>query len=169
MPIALAFIAGSCGLVGSEVSPHFSRADFRIAGLDNNQRAVFFGPARDTSWILERLRTAIPGYQHYSVDVRDRDAILRLVAELRPGVIIHTAAQPSHDRAAAIPFDDFDDVVGTLNLLETGIFPIPYHCESSRRVGNTTIPPMPTASPNRSPSTNRSTRFSALREWPLML
>ena len=120
MPIALAFIAGSCGLVGSEVSPHFSRAGFRIAGLDNNQRAVFFGPARDTSWILERLRTAIPGYQHYSVDVRDRDAILRLAAELRPGVIIHTAAQPSHDRAAAIPFDDFDNAVSTLNLLEGG-------------------------------------------------
>ena len=101
------------------MSLYFSRSGFRIAGLDNNQRAVFFGPAGETSWVLERLRTTIPGYQHYAVDIRDRDAILRLVAELKPDSIIHTAAQPSHDRAAAIPFDDFDvNAVGTLNLLE---------------------------------------------------
>ncbi len=119
MPTPLAFITGSCGLIGSEVSLYFSRSGFRIAGLDNNQRAVFFGPAGDTSWVLERLRTTIPGYQHYAVDIRDREAILRLIAELKPGIIIHTAAQPSHDRAAAIPFDDFDvNAVGTLNLLE---------------------------------------------------
>jgi len=115
----LAFITGSCGLIGSEVSLYFSRQGFRIAGLDNNQRAVFFGPAGDTSWVLERLRASIPGYEHHSVDIRDRDAILGLVAELNPAVIIHTAAQPSHDRAAAIPFDDFDvNATGTLNLLE---------------------------------------------------
>ncbi len=77
MPTPLAFITGSCGLIGSEVSLYFSRSGFRIAGLDNNQRAVFFGPAGDTSWVLERLRTTIPGYQHYAVDIRDREAILR--------------------------------------------------------------------------------------------
>jgi len=115
----LAFITGSCGLIGSEVSLYFSHLGFRIAGLDNNQRAVFFGPAGDTSWALERLRASIPGYAHYPLDIRDRVAILRLVAELKPDIIIHTAAQPSHDRAAAIPFDDFDvNAVGTLNLLE---------------------------------------------------
>jgi CDP-paratose 2-epimerase len=119
MPTPFAFITGSCGLIGSEVSLHFNRLGFRIAGLDNNQRAVFFGPAGDTSWVLERLRASIPGYEHHSVDIRDREAILRLVAELKPAVVIHTAAQPSHDRAAAIPFDDFDvNAVGTLNLLE---------------------------------------------------
>ncbi len=119
MAAPLAFITGSCGLIGSEVSLYFSRLGFRIAGLDNNQRAVFFGPAGDTSWALERLQASIPGYAHHSLDIRDRDAILRLMAELKPAIIIHTAAQPSHDRAAAIPFDDFDvNAVGTLNMLE---------------------------------------------------
>lgn len=115
----LAFITGSCGLIGSEVCLYFSRAGFRVTGVDNNQRAVFFGPAGDTSWILKRLEASIRGYQHHSVDIRDRQAILRLVAELKPEIIIHTAAQPSHDLAATIPFDDFDvNAVGTLNLLE---------------------------------------------------
>lgn len=117
MPLAL--ITGSCGLIGSEVSVHFSRAGFQIAGVDNNQRAVFFGAEGDTRWSLGRLRSEIPGYGHHEIDIRDRAAILDLLAGLRPSVIIHTAAQPSHDRAAAIPFDDFDvNAVGTLNLLE---------------------------------------------------
>jgi CDP-paratose 2-epimerase len=117
MPVAL--ITGSCGLIGSEVGIHFSRAGFRIAGVDNNQRAVFFGPDGDTRWTLNRLRTEIPGYAHHEIDIRDRTAILGLLAGLKPAVIVHTAAQPSHDRAASIPFDDFDvNAVGTLNLLE---------------------------------------------------
>jgi CDP-paratose 2-epimerase len=87
--------------------------------LDNNQRAAFFGPEGDTSWTLRLLRRSIPDYQHYAIDIRNRTAILSLVAELTPAAIIHTAAQPSHDRAAAIPFDDFDtNATGTLNLLE---------------------------------------------------
>ena len=114
-----AFVTGSCGLIGSEVAIHFSRLGFSIAGLDNNQRAVFFGPSGDTSWVLNRLEAFIPGYRHYAIDIRDRETILKLVAELKPSIIIHTAAQPSHDRAADIPFDDFDtNAVGTLNLLE---------------------------------------------------
>ena len=115
----LALVTGSCGLIGSEVSQYFHRRGFAIAGIDNNQRAVFFGREGDTSWALERLRTSIPGYDHRAIDIRDRASVLQLVAELKPAVIIHTAAQPSHDRAAAIPFDDFDtNAVGTLNLLE---------------------------------------------------
>lgn len=117
MPIA--FITGSCGLIGSEVCRYFYRLGFSIAGLDNNQRAVFFGPGGDTSWTLELLKNSIPGYRHCAMDMRDRNGVLALVEELKPAVIIHTAAQPSHDRAAAIPFDDFDtNAVGTLNLLE---------------------------------------------------
>jgi CDP-paratose 2-epimerase len=119
MSTPVAFVTGSCGLIGSEVCRHFSSLGFKIAGLDNNQRAVFFGPAGDTSWVLERHRKSIPDYEHHSLDLRDREAILQLVAALRPSVIIHTAAQPSHDKAAEIPFDDFDvNAVGTLNLLE---------------------------------------------------
>jgi len=119
MALPLALITGPGGLIGSEVCRYFHRHGFRIAGLDNNQRAVFFGPEGDTSWTLRLLRESIPDYQHHAIDIRDRAAILSLVAELTPAAIIHTAAQPSHDRAAAIPFDDFDtNATGTLNLLE---------------------------------------------------
>ncbi|MES1261989.1 MAG: NAD-dependent epimerase/dehydratase family protein [Acidobacteriota bacterium] len=112
-------VTGSCGLIGSEACLHFSRAGYSVEGIDNNQRAVFFGPDGDTSWSLRRLRETIPGYQHHELDIRDREGVLALFRTLRPSVIVHTAAQPSHDRAAQIPFDDFDtNAVGTLNLLE---------------------------------------------------
>src|SRR3954454_5162722 len=119
MPTQKALITGSCGLIGSEVSVYFSRAGYAITGIDSNHRAVFFGPDGDTAWSLERLRRDIPGYRHEGVDIRDREKILALIEELRPDVIVHTAAQPSHDRAAAIPFLDFEvNAGGTLNLLE---------------------------------------------------
>jgi CDP-paratose 2-epimerase len=119
MQSPLALVTGACGLIGSEVCQYFGREGFRVAGVDNNQRAIFFGPEGDTSWTLGMLRKSIPGYQHHAIDIRDRSAVLDLVAQLRPSAIIHAAAQPSHDRAAAIPFDDFDtNAVGTLNLLE---------------------------------------------------
>ncbi len=112
-------ITGSSGLIGSEVSLFFAQQGCRIHGLDNNQRAVFFGPQGDTRWNQDRLVQAIPGYTHHELDIRDRAGVLALLAAVRPDVIIHTAAQPSHDRAAAIPFDDFDtNATGTLNLLE---------------------------------------------------
>jgi CDP-paratose 2-epimerase len=115
----LALITGSCGLIGSEVCVYFHRFGFRIAGIDNNQRAAFFGPEGDTSRMLAQLSAEIPGYIHHAIDIRDRETILRLISELKPAVLIHAAAQPSHDRAASIPFDDFEvNAVGTLNLLE---------------------------------------------------
>jgi CDP-paratose 2-epimerase len=114
-----ALVTGSCGLIGSEVATHLARHGFRVFGIDNNERARFFGPEGDTSWTLRRLHAEIPGYTHFSIDIRDRAALLRLVADIKPQVIVHTAAQPSHDKAAAIPFDDFDtNAVGTLNMLE---------------------------------------------------
>jgi CDP-paratose 2-epimerase len=119
MSSPLVLVTGSCGLIGSEVCMYFYRHGFRIAGIDNNQRAVFFGPEGDTSWSLRMLRDSILDYQHHAIDIRDRPAVCSLIAELRPSAIIHTAAQPSHDRAASIPFDDFDtNATGTLNLLE---------------------------------------------------
>ncbi|MEQ1826443.1 MAG: NAD-dependent epimerase/dehydratase family protein [Pirellula sp.] len=112
-------VTGSSGLIGSEVCTSFSSKGWKIHGLDNNQRAVFFGPQGDTRWNQLRLGREIPGYEHHEVDIRDRDGIMALVKRLRPNAIVHTAAQPSHDRAAAIPFDDFDtNAVGTFNLLE---------------------------------------------------
>lgn len=112
-------ITGSCGLIGSEVAVFFASQGYHIIGIDSNHRAIFFGPTGDTSWVLDRLRREIPGYRHESFDIRDREAVLGLLEEVRPGVIIHTAAQPSHDRAAAIPFLDFEvNALGTLNMLE---------------------------------------------------
>jgi CDP-paratose 2-epimerase len=106
-------------LIGSEVAVFFSRAGFAVTGVDDNHRAVFFGPEGDTAWSLDRLRRDIPGYRHEAIDIRSREAVLALVAEIRPDVIVHTAAQPSHDRAAAIPFLDFEvNALGTLHLLE---------------------------------------------------
>jgi CDP-paratose 2-epimerase len=112
-------VTGSCGLIGSEVCVFFARQGFHVAGIDSNHRAVFFGPEGDTSWSLSRLQSGIPDYRHAAVDIRDREAVLTLIEELRPDVIVHTAAQPSHDRAAAIPFLDFEvNALGTLHLLE---------------------------------------------------
>lgn len=112
-------VTGSSGLIGSEVCTFFHRHGFRIHGIDNNQRAVFFGPQGDTRWNQQRLQAAIPSFEHHELDIRDRQQTLALIAQLKPDVLVHTAAQPSHDRAAAIPFDDFDtNAVGTLNLLE---------------------------------------------------
>lgn len=112
-------VTGSSGLIGSEVVAYFATEGWRVHGLDNNQRAVFFGPQGDTRWNQKRLMEAVPGFRHHEIDIRDRRRVLDLVAEIRPDAIVHAAAQPSHDRAAAIPFDDFDtNAVGTLNLLE---------------------------------------------------
>jgi len=112
-------VTGSCGLIGSEVTRWFARLGFAVTGIDNNHRAVFFGPEGDTSWVLRQLQSDIPGYRHVAIDIRDREAVLALMEELKPELIIHTAAQPSHDRAAAIPFLDFEvNALGTLQLLE---------------------------------------------------
>jgi CDP-paratose 2-epimerase len=112
-------VTGSCGLIGSEVTRSFARRGFSITGIDSNHRAVFFGPEGDTSWVLGQLQTEIPAYRHAAIDIRDREAVLTLMQELKPELIIHTAAQPSHDRAAAIPFLDFEvNALGTLHLLE---------------------------------------------------
>jgi CDP-paratose 2-epimerase len=112
-------VTGSCGLIGSEVTRWFANQGFSVTGIDNNHRAVFFGPEGDTSWVLRQLQSEIPDYRHAAIDIRDREAVLDLVEELKPDLIIHTAAQPSHDRAAAIPFLDFEvNALGTLHLLE---------------------------------------------------
>src|SRR5580692_5190907 len=113
-------VTGSSGLIGSEVCAYFARElGYRIHGIDNNQRAVFFGPQGDTRWNQQRLAKDISQFQHHEEDIRNRQGIEAVVKQIKPALIIHTAAQPSHDRAAAIPFDDFDtNAVGTLNLLE---------------------------------------------------
>jgi len=112
-------VTGSSGLIGSEVCVYFSQKGHAIVGVDNNQRAVFFGPQGDNRWNQQRLQASLKKYTHVELDIRDRAGVLSLIEKERPDAIVHTAAQPSHDRAAAIPFEDFDtNAVGTHNLLE---------------------------------------------------
>jgi CDP-paratose 2-epimerase len=114
-----AIVTGSSGLIGSETAQFLDERGWRVHGVDNNMRRDFFGALGDTTWNLERLRAATRQFEHHDLDIRDRDAMLRLVAETKPDLIVHAAAQPSHDLAASRPFDDFDvNAVGTLNLLE---------------------------------------------------
>ncbi len=111
-------VTGSSGLIGSEVCAYFTQLDYTVHGVDNNQRAVFFGPAGDTRWNQRRLEQTLANFRHHEMDIRDRAGLDKLLSDLRPAAIVHAAAQPSHDRAADIPYDDFDvNAVGTLNLL----------------------------------------------------
>jgi CDP-paratose 2-epimerase len=112
-------VTGSSGLIGSEVCRYFAHEGYAVHGLDNNQRAAFFGEQGDTRWNQRRLQKTLPVFHHHEHDIRDRVGILELIRTLRPSAIVHTAAQPSHDLAASIPFEDFDtNAVGTMNLLE---------------------------------------------------
>jgi CDP-paratose 2-epimerase len=112
-------VTGSSGLIGSEVVNYFCKEGWQVYGIDNNQRADFFGAAGDTRWNQKRLLENHENFHHVELDIRDRSGILNCLESLKPDMVVHTAAQPSHDLAASRPFDDFDvNAVGTLNLLE---------------------------------------------------
>src|SRR5258707_1412071 len=112
-------VTGSSGLIGSEAVEHFDRQGHEVFGVDNNMRRVFFGPAGDTLWNLERLKNACKRFTHAALDIRDRPAIDELFASQRFDLIVHCAAQPSHDKAGDIPLLDFEvNARGTVNLLE---------------------------------------------------
>lgn len=112
-------VTGCSGLIGSEVCTHFAALGWELHGVDNNGRAAFFGPQGDTRWNQQRLQESLQRFTYYDLDIRDRQAMLQLIANVCPDAVVHTAAQPSHDLAAKIPFADFDtNAVGTLNLLE---------------------------------------------------
>ncbi len=112
-------VTGSSGLIGSEVVAYFCRQGWKVYGVDNNQRAIFFGPQGDTRWNQQRLQLQHPDFQHHELDIRNRDGVRALLADVCPSLIVHAAAQPSHDLAASCPYDDFDvNAVGTMNMLE---------------------------------------------------
>jgi CDP-paratose 2-epimerase len=112
-------VTGSSGLIGSEVVSYFAEDGWQVHGIDNNQRAEFFGPAGDTRWNQKRLLSAYRNFHHHELDIRNRQDIAQCMETVRPDLIVHAAAQPSHDLAATRPFDDFDvNASGTLNLLE---------------------------------------------------
>lgn len=113
-----AWVTGSGGLIGSQCARVLCEEGWEVSGLDNDLRAWFFGPGGSTRLMVESLRERYPGYSHHSIDIRERQRLLDLMGEERPQLIIHAAAQPSHDKAASIPYDDFDvNAVGTLNIL----------------------------------------------------
>jgi len=120
--MSVAVITGSAGLVGSETARHFAGLGFDIVGIDNDMRKVFFGPAASTVPTRHTLENDLGKcYRHQQLDIRDREAVLRLFARYAASVelVVHAAAQPSHDWSARAPFIDFDtNAVGTLNLLE---------------------------------------------------
>ena len=112
-------VTGSSGLIGSEAVTFFDRLGFDVTGVDNNMRADFFGPKGDTTWNRHRLESTCKRFTHRTLDIRDRAGVDDLLRTGQFDLIVHAAAQPSHDLAAKRPFDDFDvNAVGTLNLLE---------------------------------------------------
>lgn len=117
----VAIVTGSAGLIGAETSRFFSSRGFQVIGIDNNLRRVFFGEAASTESTRENLEKSLPNYLHRSADIRDKSAMDAIFSEYgaRIGVVIHTAAQPSHDWAASDPFMDFSiNANGTHVLLE---------------------------------------------------
>ena len=120
--MSVALITGSAGLIGSEASNFFAGIGFDIVGIENDMRSQFFGPESSTAWNQDRLKADLGGrYRHASFDIRDQNRVEDLFRELSSDIelVIHTAAQPSHDWAARDPHADFSvNATGTLNLLE---------------------------------------------------
>ena len=119
--MSVALITGAAGLIGSEAASHFADRGFHIVGVDNDMRRQFFGDDATVQPSLERLRQRLPSFEHHDEDIRNRDAITRIFERYGSEIelVIHTAAQPSHDWAARDPITDFTvNANGTLVLLE---------------------------------------------------
>jgi CDP-paratose 2-epimerase len=152
-------VTGSSGLIGSEAVAFFDQRGWRVDGVDNNMRRDFFGADGDTTWNLERLRGATRHFEHHPLDIRDRAAMRELVRTLRPDLVIHAAAQPSHDLAKDRPFDDFDvNAGGTLNMLEA----VRQECPESPFIFMSTNKVYGDA-PNELPLVERETRWDYAR------
>jgi len=113
-------ITGAGGLIGSEAVEYYCQLGHNVYGIENNQRKVFFGKGGDTNLRLTELKKKWKNFKNYNVDIRDKSGIKTIFQTKRYDAVIHTAAQPSHDKAASIPFDDFEtNANGTLYLLES--------------------------------------------------
>lgn len=112
-------VTGSSGLIGSEAVEYYDRHGHIVFGVDNNLRREFFGANGDTTWNLKRLQQSTRRFTHFDIDIRNRKAIFDLFKRERFDLIVHCAAQPSHDKAKDIPLIDFEvNALGTVNLLE---------------------------------------------------
>lgn len=112
-------ITGAGGLIGSEAVEYYCSQGNQVYGIENNQRQIFFGEKGSTLSRLNQLQILNPMFKNFNIDIRNKDSILELFKQIKFDVVIHTAAQPSHDKAASIPFEDFEtNANGTLHLLE---------------------------------------------------
>jgi CDP-paratose 2-epimerase len=119
--MSVVIITGSAGLIGAEATRFFAAKGFDVVGIDNDMRRYFFGEEASTAWSRRQLKTSVRGYQHYDVDIRDQPALEAIFKTYGSHIalVLHTAAQPSHDWAAREPFTDFSvNANGALNLLE---------------------------------------------------
>ena len=156
--MAVALVTGSGGLIGSEAVRHFAALGLDVVGIDNDMRQEFFGAEASTAWNVQQLSTDLgAAYSHHGVDIRDRDALAKIFRQYGSdiAVVIHTAAQPSHDWAVRDPFTDFDvNAGGTLNVLQNvreHCIEAPFiHCSTNKVYGDT---------PNRLPLIEQETRY----------
>lgn len=156
--MSVAVITGAAGLIGSEAALHFGGLGLDVVGIDNDMRQVFFGPDGSTGWNRRRVQRALgASYTHLDLDIRDRDAVAAVFARYGTdiGLVVHTAAQPSHDWAAGDPFTDFDvNAVGTLNVLQAARL----HCPTAPFVFTSTNKVYGDR-PNSLPLVERDTRW----------
>jgi CDP-paratose 2-epimerase len=156
--VSVALVTGSGGLIGSEAARHFAKLGLTVVGIDNDMRGYFFGADGSTAWNVQQLQRELgTGYEHHTIDIRDRAALDGLFSRYGKdiAVVVHTAAQPSHDWAAKEPFTDFDvNAVGTLNMLEytrQHAIDAPFlFCSTNKVYGDT---------PNRLPLVEQDTRY----------
>ena len=189
--MSVSIVTGSAGLIGSGTCQKFHAEGFEVIGIDNDMRATFFGPGASTAGTRQGLEASLRNYSHQSIDIRDRDAIEGLFRPLGSAikVVIHAAAQPSHDWAAREPHTDFAvNAIGTLNMLEATRRYCPdavFIFTSTNKVYGDTpncLPlieletrwdidpshPFTTASTKRCRSTSRSTGCLGRAKWPPM-
>jgi|SRR5579863_4459865 CDP-paratose 2-epimerase len=152
-------VTGSSGLIGSEAVQHFDRQGHHVIGADNNMRREFFGPAGDTRWNLERLKISTKRFTPVDLDIRDRRGLDELFRSNHFDLIVHCAAQPSHDKACDIAVIDFEvNALGTVNLLEA----TRQHCPEAVFLFMSTNKVYGDA-PNEIPLVERETRYDYAR------
>ncbi len=162
--VGVAIVTGAGGLVGSETAAWFAGKGFEVAGIDNDMRSYFFGEEASTSWNIRRLKETLSGFRHYADDIRDVDAMERVFSEYGSSVkvVVHAAAQPSHDWAAREPFTDFSvNAHGALVLLEM----TRRHCPDAVFIFTSTNKVYGDA-PNRLPLVEQETRWEVEPSHP---
>lgn len=160
--MSVAIVTGSAGLIGSEAVVHFAQRGLDVVGIDNDMRREFFGEQASTARNRARLVSEVPGYTHHNVDIRDQERVFDVFASFGKDValVVHTAAQPSHDWAASAPFTDFTvNANGTLVLLEAARI----HCPDAVFIFTSTNKVYGDA-PNQLPLVELESRYEIDRE-----